>query len=146
MRILAALALLVSVNAYACPDLTGTYTCKYQDNTTEVVSISQENKDGVMVYNYNGSALPADNQVYQIPDQDSLKQGTFRAWCDEADATVLQTELLGKYYDQGQFAGDLTLDMAFSLNGTDLRQLTTGKLVNSDGEYPIGTDVTCTRN
>lgn len=146
MRILAALALLVSVNAYACPDLSGSFTCTSQDNTSEVVTLSQENKDGITIYNYNGSMIPADNQAYQVPDDQNLKEGTFRAWCDANDNVTLKTELIGKYYDQGSYYGDLTMNMDFSLNGTDLRQVTTGKLVNSGGEQPLNGDMTCVRN
>lgn len=146
MRILAALALLVSVNAYACPDLTGSFTCTYQDNTSEVVTISQENKDGVMVYNYNGSAIPADNQAYQVPDDQNLKEGTFRAWCDPSTDTVLNTELIGKYYQDGSYFGDLNLDMTFALDGANLKQVSKGTLTNQSDTYPLDGELTCTRN
>jgi hypothetical protein len=141
----AAIALLFSVQAYACPQLTGAYTCTYQDGSKEVVTIAQ-NKDAnnVDVYNYNGSTILTDNVAYPIPDDQQLKQGTFRAWC--ADDTTLQTQVVGKYYQQGNYFGDLTMNLNLSLKGTDLHQVTIGSLKNTGGEYPLNGDVTCTHN
>jgi hypothetical protein len=146
MRILAALALLVSTSAFACPELSGSYTCTYQDGSNEVINISQENKDGVIVYYYNGSAIPADNQAYPIPDDDNLKSGTFRAWCDEQNSGALNAQVLGKYYQQGQYYGDLTLNMAYMLDGQNLKENVTGSLKGAAGEQPIDSSMVCTRN
>lgn len=144
MRILATIALFASVNAWACPELTGSFTCTYQDGSSEVVEMTQELKDGVTTYMYNGSAIPADNVVYQVPDDQTLKQGTFRAWCD--DTVTLKAELKGQYYDQGNYFGDLVMNMEFSLAGSDLKSVTTGTLTNSGGQYPLNGETVCTRN
>ncbi|MBX3020339.1 MAG: hypothetical protein KF799_01575 [Bdellovibrionales bacterium] len=147
MRSLTALALLFSVQAFACPDLTGTYTCAYQDGSSEVITLSQSvDKDGITVFNYNGSQIPADNQLYPIPDDDTLKEGTFRAWCDTANPALLQSQLLGKYWNNGAYYGDLTMNMTFSLSGRDLKQTTQGTLKNAGGEYPLNSELVCTRN
>lgn len=144
MRKLAAIVLLFSVQAYACPELSGSFTCTYQDGSTEIMTISQTNKDGITVYTANGSEIPADNQTHPIPDDASLKQATFRAWCN--GTASLDAQLLGKYYQEGAYYGDLTLNTSFSLVGTDLKQVTTGNLVNSGGTYPLNSELTCTRN
>lgn len=142
----AALAIaLVSVQAFACPDLTGNYSCVYQDGTKEVVSITQEQKNGVTTFLYNGSAIVADNQAYPMADDQNLREATFRAWCDSADPTLLQTQLLGKYYTNGAYYGDLTMNMNFSMAGSDLKQTNTGTLKNAGGEYPLNSELTCTR-
>ncbi len=143
MRSLTALALLFSINAWACPNLAGNYTCTYQDGSSEMVSISQENKNGVITYSYNGSSVPADNIARQIPDDETIKQGTFRAWCEDV---VLKAEMLGKYYSNGSLYGDLTLNMSFSKIGNDLKNVTVGLLKNSGGEYPLNSEVTCSFN
>lgn len=140
------LLLLFSIQALACPDLTGKFNCTYQDGSTQVVTITQAlNKDGVTVYTYNGSALPADNQVYPLKDDQSLKNATYRVWCDPTDANVLQSQLLGQYFSQGSYYGDLTLNMAMTLSGDDLKQTTTGQLKNSGGEYPLNSEEVCQR-
>lgn len=141
MRALATLALLTSINAWAnCPDLTGAYNCTYRDGTKETITISQENKDGVVIYDYNGSAVPADNQVRQVPDDQTIKQGTFRAWCENGS---LKAQMLGKYYQEGQYFGDLTLNMDFVKVGRDLKTTNTGTIKNSAAEYPLESELIC---
>lgn len=144
MRKLAAIALLFSVQAFACPNLTGSFKCTYGDGSTENVTITQSEVNGVTVYNYNGSEMPADNQTYQIPDSEDLKEGTWRAWCD--DDSTLKAELIGKYYNQGSYFGDLNMRMDFSIDGTSLKQVTNGNLKNTGGDYPINDEMTCVAN
>lgn len=142
---LAAIALLFSVQAYACPELTGTYTCTYNDGSKEVISISQTtDRNGLTIYNYDGSEIPADNKHYVVPDDQTLKEGTFRAWCE--DNVSLKTQLLGKYYQDGGYYGDLTLNVDFSLNGRELRQVTSGSVKNTGGQFPLSGNTTCVRN
>lgn len=144
MRIFAAIALLFSAQAFACPDLTGAYTCTYQDGSTEVVSISQADKAGVMVYNYNGSEIPADNVVYPMPDDETVRQGTFRAWCDGAS---LKGNILGKYFNNGSYFGDLDMTLDLSLEGVSLKSVTTGTLKDTGGNvYPLDGQIVCARN
>lgn len=138
-------ALLFSVQAYACPQLVGSYTCTYQDGTKEVVTISQnKDRNNVDVYDYNGSTIVTDNNAYPIPDDQQLKGGTFRAWCD--DETTLQTQLVGEYYQQGNYYGRLTMNLNLSLQGSDLKQTTTGNLVNTGGTYPLNGETVCAKN
>lgn len=144
MRAFALLALLFSAQAFACPALTGTFTCNYQDGSSEIVSISQAEKSGVMVYNYNGSEIPADNVVYPMPDDESVRQGTFRAWCD---GLTLKGNIVGKYYNQGNYFGDLDMTLNLSLEGNNLKSVTTGTLKDTGGNvYPLDGQVVCNRN
>jgi hypothetical protein len=136
-------ALLFAGNAYACPNLTGTYTCTYQDGSSEIIEISKMSQNGVTVYDYNGSTVSADNVVYPVPDDETLKQGTFRAWCEGMN---LKAELKGKYFHENTYYGDLTMLMDFTLTGSDLHQITTGNLKNAGGEYPLDSEMTCVRN
>ncbi len=81
MRKLAALALVFSFKAMACPNLAGTYTCAYEDNPPEQILITQELKNGFMTYSHNGSTVVADNIAYPIPGEETLRSGTLRATC-----------------------------------------------------------------
>ncbi len=142
MRTLAALALLFSAQAFACPTLTGNYTCTYKDGTNETVSITQSaDKAGMVTYIYNGSQVPANNQIYDVPDDQSVKQGKFRAWCD--DDVTLKSQLIGKYWSNGSYFGDLTMNMNFQIESGNLKQVTTGNVVNSGGTYPIDDTLVC---
>lgn len=144
MRKLALVALAFSVQAFACPELTGTFTCTYSDGTSETMAISQQVVNGVTVYNYNGTEIRADNQIYPVPEDETLKEGTFRAWCE--DAVTLKGEMKGKYYNGGSYFGDLVMNLAFSKAGSDLKQVTTGNLKNGGGDYPLNSEVTCIAN
>ena len=143
MKKLAIFALLVSANAWACPNLTGTYTCKYQDGSSEMVTISQENKAGVEIYNYAGSMVTTDNVARPMPDEDNLKKGTFRAWCE---GDKLKTKVIGQYYTNGTYYGPLTFAATITKNGFDFKKLTTGNVKSSAGDYPLNSEVTCSFN
>jgi hypothetical protein len=144
MRKLAAIALLFSAQAFACPDLTGSFTCTYQDGSSEKVTISQSLVNGVTVYNYNGSEIPADNVARPMQDDQSIKSATFRAWCE---ASSLKGNLIGKYYNNGSEFGDLNMVMTFALDANNLKSITNGTLVDKGGtSYPLDGEVTCARN
>lgn len=143
MRSLAALVLLFSAQAFACPELTGNYTCTYQDGSNEQISITQGVQNGVTVYNYNNSAMPADNKVYPMPEEQTLKNATIRAWCE---GEVLKANLLGEYYNEGSKFGDLDMTLDITKSGSDLKQLSNGTLKNKDGEYALNGEVVCTSN
>ena len=144
MRTLTTLALLCSSSAFACPDLTGKFTCMYQDKSTEDVTISQEiQKDGTVVYNYNGTMIPVDGKVYDVPDDEQVKEGKFKAFCD--DDVTLKTTLVGKYWRTKAYFGDLTLNMNFAVEKNDLKQNSTGSVKNSSGEYPLNSALVCVR-
>ncbi|MGZ3723292.1 MAG: hypothetical protein ACXVA9_10195 [Bdellovibrionales bacterium] len=144
MRSLAIIALLFSAQAFACPTLTGSYTCTYQDGSKETIAITQDMKGTVTVYNINGSDMSADGTVNPVPDSDNLKEGTFKSWCD--DDVTLKGLLTGKYYNGGSYFGDLTMNMDWSLSGTDLKQTSNGEVVNTGGKYPITNETVCSKN
>jgi len=144
MRTLAALALVFSAQAFACPQLTGSFTCTAQDGSKQVMKITQDMKGTTTVYNINGSDLPADKSVMNLPDDDSLKNATISAWCD--DDVTLKAQILGKYYQDGSYFGDLTANLGFSMKGKDLAQHMTGDVKASSGDYPINSDTVCTAN
>lgn len=144
MRTIAALALMFSAaSAFACPNLAGSFTCNY-NGQKEVITVTQSMKGAVTVYMVNGSEIVADNQVRNIPDDESLKNATFRAWCD--DTVTLKGQILGKYYNNGSYFGDLTADINFLLANGNLKQVTTGELKGANGNYPINNETVCTKN
>ena len=144
MRILSVIALFFSASAMACPDLTGTFTCTYQDGSSEQVTISQQINNGITMYNSNGSMISADNKTYPVPDDETIKNATFRAWCDGAS---LKGNLIGKYYNQGSYFGDLDMILDLSIAGRDLKNETSGNLKDTGGtDYPLGGTTVCTRN
>jgi hypothetical protein len=144
LRTLAALALLASAQAFACPQLTGNYSCTDEKGQTSAMALTQDTKSNVTVYTLNGSDLQADNQARPMPPDADLQNATIRGWCN--DDVTLHTELLGKVYQNGQYVGDLKLALDFAMNAKNLNQVASGTIVNGTQTYPINTTITCTPN
>lgn len=142
MKMLSVLVFLASAQAFACPVLTGTYTCAYQDGSKEKMVISQEVRGGVTQYNINGTTVKADKQVYSLPDSAELKEARTSSWCEQG---LLIVALAGKYHDAGQYVGDLTMAYGFSVTGNTLKQEVAGTLKNQEGEQNFENVVTCTK-
>jgi hypothetical protein len=150
MRIRVSTALVLSclmpAVAWACPNLTGAYTCTDSQGQSETIQLSQTVSDqNITVYVYNGTSLQADNMAYAVPDDGTIRDATLRTWCD--DDSTWKTELLGKYWRNGAYYGDLRLERDFRLDAsTNLLSVTSGALTNSSGSHSLDSSMTCTRN
>jgi len=143
LRTLAVFAFLASAQAFACPNLTGSYTCT-DNGQSQIMTISQANKGTFTDYNVNGQDIVTDNIAHPQPDQDNVKQSTMRAWCND-DAT-LHLQLLVKYYDNNAPVGDITVNLDISMQAQNLHQVTTGGLAANGQTYPVNSDIVCTKN
>jgi len=140
---------LIGAQAFACPNLTGTYSCTYE-NGSEQLQLSQQEMDGVTVYNFKnpqdandpGGALPADNQTYRLEDTKDFRNGTIRAWCEGEIFKIQQT---AEHYQEESHSGNLDLTVSMSLSNSDLLQVTNGTYETGSGTYPINESMTCTR-
>ncbi len=146
MRFFAMLAFMFSTVAYAnCPELSGTYQCTYANSpgVTEVITVGQEIKDGITIYNYNGQEFPADNIDYSIPDDDyHLTGGKFRAWCEEL---TVKGKLTGQAMHDGDHIGDLDLNMTISKTDNVLKSIIEGTMTTREGGViPLREEITCT--
>ena len=144
MRTLAVIALLFSAQAFACPQLAGNFTCTYQDGSKEVMTVTQDTKGNLTTYNVNGSDIITDNVAKPMQDDANIKNATFRSWCD--DDVTLKGELIGQYFNNGKFYGDLTVALNYSMSGSDLKQNVDGQVVGSNGTQPIKQETVCTKN
>lgn len=142
LRIVTVLAALFSVQAFACPDLTGTFTCKYSDGSQETMNITYRTENGVSYYKYDSAEFAADGTVYPLQDSDNLKNGTFAATC--SDDVTLKENIKGDYYYQGTNYGplDMIINVSLSSNG-DLQQVASGTL---KGQTIPEQTVSCTKN
>lgn len=139
-----AASLFVAGTATACPNLTGNYTCTYQDGSQEQMNLTQEEKNGVTVYMNSGNELIADNQTRQLPEDPSFQNATMRAWCD---GEALKMNIIGKLFDQGQYFGDVNAEVSLSLDAKkSLEQVTSGTLKSVQGDFPLDGKTTCVRN
>lgn len=142
-NLLAVACSLFSVGAFACPNLSGTFSCPDAQNGPQIVTITQSESNGITTYYQNGEALAADNVVKSIPDEPTFKEGKMRAYC-EGDS--LKVAVQGKVWDQGQFFGDLDVVSNYSLDASsNLVDKFEGNIKSAQGDYPIGDLTTCTR-
>lgn len=124
--------------SYACPNLEGSYTCKYNDGSSEILSISQENENEVAHYTLdfaNGGLimnLIADG--VERTDETKHEDGTKAIYIDltVCDGQQVINNYSEKYIDSNDNA-------LFTLNGTSTLSLTeegailyTDKSIDSD--------------
>ncbi len=141
LRILTVLSAAFSVQAFACPNLTGNFTCSMPDGSTQVMDISSRMEGAVTYYKVSGDEFPADGSVLKLADSQELKNGTFSATC-MAD-TTLSTNIKGEYFNSGKDYGPLDLNINYSMAGENLQFVTDGTL--NAKTIPAQT-VTCNKN
>lgn len=87
-----AASVLLSLNALACPDLTGDYKCLV-DNEEQVWKLRQYEENGVTVY-YDESEpdykMIADGIEKPLPDQGYMVNGTLKVSCIDSALTIRQ--------------------------------------------------------
>lgn len=81
MKFLVAVLLLVSAQAFACPDITGSFSCKYKNRLSE--REITKTADGFLI-NIDGIELEyvTDGSITTVPQTDSLKDGQYSSVCD----------------------------------------------------------------
>jgi len=133
---------LFSAGALACPNLAGDYTCQTDDGP-QSMTVTQEESNGVTSYDLGGTQLITDNEVRDIADDETLKDGKVRSWCE---GDVLKAAATGTVLDGGEPAGDVDLTITFTTDGTTLTQNMSGTFKNAGNNYPIDNTMTCTKN
>lgn len=142
MRVIAALSLLLSCQAFACPDLSGRYVCEEDGKPVNIVLI-QSIKNGVTVYNMNGFEMPADDLARGLPDNESFRNSTIQSRCESEG--MLTSYIVGDYYDRGIPSGVLSVKWDLSVEHGDLIRTYNGQLTNSNGNvYNFDETTVCT--
>ncbi len=142
---LAIIGLFVSASAYAaCPDLSGTFSCAYDDGTVDQMVISQTEANGVTTYTVNGNPIVADGVVQSIPDDAGARNQSVSYSC--GDDNKFKYTYSAELYEANVMAGAVTADLLFS------KDATTGGLVVEDvgtfsltdgSVYPWASTVNC---
>jgi hypothetical protein len=142
MKIFSFIVLLISINAFACPNLAGTYTCEAAGETWEE-SITQTTQNGATVYQQTGGQAEGTNTFIAdgvarphtvVANEEEIK-GTLSAKCSGSMVTV---QFLANYSGS-------PLDFTKKIKSTN------GKMEVSDttklgGEVIDSTAYDCTRN
>lgn len=99
---LLAAALLVSGSAFACPELTGDWTCTDKQGSVSKVKMTQEAiENGVMYYSTDEkgetNSFPADGKTYN--DDGADYSTTFTAACTSSARVDAKMGVVAKSYD-----------------------------------------------
>ena len=133
----------MSIGAWACPDLSGTYTCDGEELAVETFELNGVN---YLEFNANG-ALPADGKWLDLPDSETEKNAKIRLTCGNkapyGDSYVLDYE--ADLYDAGTNVAALDVEIFFHKDGETLKQSVVGKAKGSWGEQPVNEVTVCTK-
>jgi hypothetical protein len=143
ISILALFGLFFSAQTFACPNLTGNYSCVDQDGEAHPFVVTQSVTGNVTVYQIDGKPMPADGVVYPIPDTDSMKSSTIRAWCN--DDIALNVQVLGKIWQGNTYVADVTQNEVWTGTDSSLSITITGSTSGNGQTQPIDTQLSCTK-
>lgn len=109
-------AVLFSSTAFACPDISGLYSCKYNSNmsTKEIVKTEQG-----FVINSDGNSMEylADGKAYEVPSTDSYTDALVRTTCTQNEMIVdFKASIL---YD-GSIIAKQVSKSTYAMDGKDL--------------------------
>jgi hypothetical protein len=125
MKSLSLIALLFTgVSAFACPDLSGNYTCTLNAGALDL-AITQSEANGVTTYVFNGQPIVADGQQFMMQDQadGSIKNQSLTYSCD---ATQLRSVYSGDFYEAGALQGTLVFDDSYTKDANGALVITEG--------------------
>ncbi len=136
--------------AAACPDLTGTYTCKSNDGKDASLSIAMETINNQTVYTLTqdnqATQLPTDNVEYKIEDKANNITGTVRFVCE---ASAFNQYLKGQKTDgTTTVVQTWDLEQSISLAADATKSLTVGvkgTMTDHGKANPVAQTSTCPR-
>lgn len=138
----AILSALVAVPVFACPFLTGSYTCLNENDSEQTLVISQSEADGATHYIINGSELVIDNQSHAITGDPTFRNASMNAWCD---SDMIDYEITGQYFDGDTEIGSLSIVNVIKISGDQVTETADGQMRNDRGVFPVSASITCTR-
>lgn len=131
--------LLVAGNAYACPNLSGTFTCKTGEVIETLVVTQEEGQNSVIV---DTVQLLADDIAHPFSEDPSFRNAFERISCTDS---VFRKHITGDYYQGDLKIGELDSTVEYSLVNNNLVETTTGKMSNILGEVPLDNRMVCER-
>lgn len=144
IRIALIFSALFSIQAFACPDLTGNYTCDYGNGESHIWDISYREAAGVGYYTINGTEFPADNSVIAYPDQEDFRELWVRLSCN---IDLLKFEQNYKSYDHGRYTGHASSATSIGMFGPKMRMESSGTYTDANGGvFPLTGSAVCTKN
>jgi hypothetical protein len=129
-----------SVNALACPQISGTYTCETEDGP-EILEISQTNSSGIETFNIDGTDFVADGVTKKYADTEF--NGTITATCS---LNKLDITTFGDIYESGTKTSYVAVKESYYASKDGLVYAINGNFEHQGQVYPINEKVNCSKN
>ena len=134
-------AVLMSWNAFACPDLKGHYSCA-NDEVGESIIITQDGKENSSTITLNDSELLIDDSDHPITDDPTFRNAIMRISCTDA---VVRRHVRGDFYEGQKKIGEIDSTTEYSLDKGDLVETTIGRMSSVSGDTPLDEKIVCQR-
>lgn len=116
MKSLMVCALLFSSAAFACPDITGSYTCKFNSaiSMKEIVKT-----DGGFAVNSDGYEIEyhVDGKTYELPSTENYTDAKVRTTCNESEMIV---DFNASILYEGSIIAKQVSKSTYSMEGSNL--------------------------
>jgi|GEM_PF-2069919 len=129
------------LQAQACPDLTGQYTCTDSDGS-ETLTITQEVSDTLKVI-VNDTEIIVDSKSYPMTGDPTMKNASIRSWCDDK---AIKSQMTGDLYNGDEKTGYVETMVQYILAEDGLIEVRSSKVKTEGGETPTESTLTCTRD
>lgn len=126
--------------AVSCPNFAGNYNCTFETTGPQDLEIRQRELDEVSIFTFNGNEAIADGQVRQMPNNDEIKDGFYKARCSHTELEIWQKGNLS--FAEGYL--EATLSLFFNDDG-DLANENIGKIVINGKERSLNNRGICVR-
>jgi hypothetical protein len=132
---------LFSSAAWACPDLSGHYTCGNDDSQDTVVISKQATATGFNLV-FDDSQVVSDDQVYPLEGDPTFRNGSIHTWCDEVG---IKTQVVGEYYDGEKKIGSIDMVTSYEIVNGTLIQSDRGQMINDLGPLTVENNQPCSK-
>lgn len=116
MKSFLALSFLFSLSAYACPDITGTFVCKFNSAVSQKEIVRTET--GFLITS-EGNTMEyfTDGKAYEVPATDSYKDAFVKSSCSSSEFTV---DFNASILYEGSVIAKQVSKTIYSMNGENL--------------------------
>lgn len=122
----------------------GTYRCTHEEGGGDVMVdtmvVTQEIRDDVHYFTFNGSEMVADNAERPFVGDPTFRNGSLRAWCEN---DVFRSRIAGQFFENEVKTGEMEVTVDVSFIDGKMIEKAHGLHRNAGGEIPTSGLVTC---
>jgi hypothetical protein len=134
------ISFLISASAFACPQISGNYTCQTQDGP-QITVIQQSTAADGDIFDIDGYQFKADGVSY--PENSEEFIGTIATACNP---TTVNITIIGDVIENGSKIGSTNLTQSMYMENGSLVQDLNGVFDYQGQAIPIAEKILCTPN